>query len=254
MEQISFDVQIRKKTGSARARQVRRSNLIPGIVYGGNSKPMTIQADRKAYDRIYRQHAGESLIYHLNLVDEDKKISDFPAVIKDIQLHPVTDEVIHIDFNRISLDKEIEIKVKVLSKGDAVGVKRDGGTLEHLMWDLDVICLPTNIPHHLEADVTNLGVHDSIYVKDLVLPPGVHTKHDPQSVVITIAGSIREEVAVPVVEGEEAAAAGSEPEVLKEKKKEEGADAAAGKAAGPAAAGSAKKTEGAAKKDDVKKG
>ena len=247
MEQINFDVQIRKNTGSARSRQVRRSGLIPGIVYGENSKPTTIQADRKAYDRIYRQHAGERLIYHLNLVDEGKKISDFPAIIKDVQLHPVTDEVIHIDFNRISLDQEIEIKVKVITKGDAVGVKRDGGTLEHSIWELDVVCLPTNIPHHLEVDVTNLGVHDSIFVKDLALPAGVHTKHDPESVVITIAGSMREEVAaaVPVEEGE-AAAAGSEPEVLKEKKKEEGVDAAAaGKAGGQAA--------GAAKKDDAKK-
>ncbi len=252
MEQINFDVQIRKNTGSAGARQVRRSNLIPGIVYGGNSKPTTIQADRKAYDRIFRQHAGESLIYHLNLVDEGKKISDFPAIIKDVQLHPVTDEVIHIDFNRISLDKEIEIKVKVLSKGDAVGVKKDGGTLEHLMWELDVICLPTNIPHHLEADVTNLGVHDSIHVKDLVLPQGVRTKHDPESVVITVAGSMREEVAAAAPAEGEAEAAGSEPEVLKEKKKEEGAEAAAGKAGGQAAAGPAKKTEGA-KKDETKK-
>jgi large subunit ribosomal protein L25 len=248
MEQINFDVQIRKNTGSARSRQVRRSNLIPGIVYGGNAKPTTIQADRKAYDRIHRQHVGESLIYHLNVVDEGKTVSDFPAIIKDIQLHPVTDEVIHIDFNRISLDKEIEIKVKVLPKGEAVGVKRDGGTLEHLMWELDVICLPTNIPHHLEADVTNLGVHDSIYVKDLALPAGVRTKHDPESVVITVAGSMREEVAAAPAEGE-VAAAGSEPEVLKEKKKEEGADAA-GKPGAPAAA-AAKKTE--AKKDDVKK-
>jgi len=242
MEQINFDVQLRKTTGSAKSRQVRRLNLIPGIVYGGDSKPTNIQADRKAYDRIYHQHAGESLIYHLNLVDEGKKVSDFPAIIKDVQLHPVTDEIIHIDFNRISLDKEIEIKVKVLPKGEAVGVKRDGGTLEHLMWELEVICLPTNIPHHLEADVTNLGVHDSIFVKDLVLPAGVSTKHDPESVVITVAGSMREEVAAPVAEAD-AAAAGSEPEVLKEKKKEEGADAAAG---------AAKKPEGA-KKDDAKK-
>ena len=242
MEQINFDVQIRKTTGSARSRQVRRLDLIPGIVYGGGSKPTTIQANRKAYDRIYRQHAGESLIYHLNLVDEGKKISDFPAIIKDVQLHPVTDEVIHIDFNRISLDKELEIKVKILPKGEAIGVKRDGGTLEHLMWELDIICLPTNIPHHLEADVTNLGVHDSIFVKDLVLPAGVRTKHEPESVVITVAGSMREESALPVAEGE-AAAAGSEPEVLKEKKKEEGADAPAG---------GAKKADGA-KKDDAKK-
>jgi len=242
MEQINFDVQLRKTTGSAKSRQVRRLNLIPGIVYGGDAKPTNIQADRKAYDRIYHQHAGESLIYHLNLVDEGKKISDFPAIIKDVQLHPVTDEIIHIDFNRISLDKEIEIKVKVLPKGEAVGVKRDGGTLEHLMWELEVICLPTNIPHHIEADVTNLGVHDSIFVKDLVLPAGVRTKHDPESVVITVAGSMREETAAPVAEAD-AAAAGSEPEVLKEKKKEEGADAAAG---------AAKKPE-SAKKEDAKK-
>ena len=98
------------------------------------------------------------------------------------------------------------------------------------MWELDVICLPTNIPHHLEADVTNLGVHDSIHVKDLVLPQGVRTKHDPESVVITVAGSMREEIAAAAPAEGEAAAAGSEPEVLKEKKKEEGDDAAAGKA------------------------
>jgi len=241
MEQINFDVQLRKATGSSKNRQIRRSNLIPGIIYGGGAKPTVIQADRKAYDRISRQHAGESLIYHLNLVEEGKKLSDFPAIIKDIQLHPVTDEVIHIDFNRISLDKEIEIKVKVLTKGDPIGVKRDGGTLEHLMWELDIICLPTNIPHHLEVDVTNLGVHDSIHVKDVALPQGVRTKHDPESVIVTVAGSMREETAAAPAEGE-AAAAGAEPEVLKEKKKEEGAEAA----------GTAKKPE-AAKKDDAKK-
>ena len=244
MEQVNFDVQVRRSTGSAKARQVRRTNLIPGIVYGGKEKPTIIQADRKAYDRIYRQHVGESLIYHLNVMDDGKKVSYFPAIIKDIQLHPVTDEIIHIDFNRISLDQEIEIKVKILPKGEAVGVKRDGGTLEHLMWELEVICLPTNIPHHLEADVTNLGVHDSVFVKDLVLPAGVRTKQDPESVVITVAGSMREEVAVPAGEAEAAAGAGAEPEVLKEKKKEEGAEAAAG--------ASAKKPE-AAKKEEAKK-
>jgi large subunit ribosomal protein L25 len=257
MEQINFDVQIRKATGSAKARGVRRSHLIPGIVYGGGSKPTVIQADRKAYDRIYRQHAGESLIYHLNLTDDGKKISDFPAIIKDIQLHPVTDEVIHIDFNRISLDKEIEIKVKVIAKGDAVGVKRDGGTLEHLMWELDVICLPTNIPHHIETDVTDLGVHDAIHVKDLLLPPGVRTKHDPESVVITVAGSMHEEVAAAPAEGE-AQAADDEPEVLKEKKKEEGVEGTAGQTAGAASAksasgGSGGKKPEAAKKEELKK-
>ena len=220
MEQINLDVQIRKEIGSAQLRRVRRENAIPAVVYGAGSKPTTIKADRKAYDRIHRQHMGESLIYHLNLVDGDKKIADFPAIIKDIQFHPVSDEVIHLDFNRISLDKEIEIKIKIIVKGEAIGVKRDGGTLDHLMWELDIICLPTKIPHHIEIDISNLGIHDSIHVKDLVLPQGVRTKHDPNSVVATVAGSMKEEVATPAGEAE---AAAPELEVLKEKKKEEGA-------------------------------
>ena len=225
MEQINLDVQLRRNIGSAQVRRIRRENNIPAVIYGGGSKPTIIKADRKAYDRIHRQHMGESLIYHLNVMDEGAKIADFPAIIKDIQLHPVSEEVIHLDFNRISLDKEIEIKVKIITKGEAIGVKRDGGTLDHLMWELDIICLPTNIPHHIETDITNLGIHDSIHVKDLVLPAGVRTKHDPDSVVATVAGSMREEVVAPV-EGE--AAAGAEPEVLKEKKKEEDAQAKKG--------------------------
>lgn len=236
MEQIKLDVQLRKQSGSAKARQMRRTNLIPAIIYGGKEKPTMIQADRKTYDRIHRLHAGESLIYHLNVVDGEKKVADFPAIIKDVQLHPVTDQVVHLDFNRISLDKEIEIKVKIITRGDAIGVKRDGGTLDHSMWELDIICLPTNIPHHIEVDITNLGIHDAVHVKDLVLPKGVRTKHDGESVVVSVVGSMREEAAG-AAEGE---AAAGEPEVLKEKKKEE-----------TAASGDAKKAD-AAKKDEKK--
>lgn len=253
MEEINLDVQIRKTSGSAKARQVRRLSLIPGVVYGAGTRPANIQADKKAYDRIYHQHAGESLIFHLHVLDKDKKVSDFPAIIKEVQLNPVTDEVMHIDFNRISLDKEIEIKVKIISKGEAIGVKRDGGTLEHLMWELDVICLPTKIPHHIEADVSPLLMHQSIFVKDLVLPEGVRTKHDPESVVITVTGSMREEVAEVPAEAE--VAAGTEPEVLKEKKKEEAPEAAGSKTAGQAAPpkGGAGQVAPAAKKEDAKK-
>ena len=117
MEQINLDVQLRKQSGSAVVRKLRRINLIPAIIYGGQEKPTMIQADRKTYDRIHRLHAGESLIYHLNVVDGDKKVADFPAIIKDVQLNPVTDQVVHLDFNRISLDKEIEIKVKTALDG-----------------------------------------------------------------------------------------------------------------------------------------
>src|SRR5438105_1161607 len=99
MEQINLDVQLRGGRGSAQAQKIRRANLIPAIIYGGGSKPTMIQADRKIYDRIHRQHLGESLIYHINVLDNGKKVADFPAIIKDIQLHPVTEEVIHLDFS-----------------------------------------------------------------------------------------------------------------------------------------------------------
>lgn len=219
MEQIQFDVQLRKQTGTAKAKALRRSLLIPGIIYGGDGKPTMIAADKRAYERIHRQHIGESLIYHINVLDEGKKVADFPAIIKALQQHPISDDVIHIDFTRISLDKEIEIKVQIVTRGEAIGIKRDGGTLEHIMWELDIICLPTQIPHHIEVDVSNLGVHDVIHVKDLNLPKGVRTKHDPDSVVVTVAGSMKEDVAQ---EGETATA---EVEVLKEKKKDETAEA-----------------------------
>ena len=231
MEQIQFDVQLRKNIGTAQAQRVRRANSIPAVIYGGGAKPATIQADRKAYDRIHRLHMGESLIYHLNVVDNGKKVADFPAIIKEVQMHPVTEEVIHIDFNRISLDREIEIKVKVITKGEAIGIKRDGGTLDHSMWELDIICLPTNIPHHIEVDITQLGIHDAVHVRELVLPAGVRTKHDPDSVVAAVVGSTKEVIAEAAVEGTPAA----EPEVLKEKKKEEPvAEAGTGKKAEPA--------------------
>lgn len=233
MEQINLDVQLRKQSGSAVVRKLRRVNVIPAIIYGGQDKPTMIQTDRKIYDRIHRQHMGESLIYHLNVIDGDKKVADFPAIIKEVQFHPVSEQVVHLDFNRISLDKEIEIKVKIVTKGEAIGIKRDGGTLDHSMWELDVVCLPTNIPHHIEVDITHLGIHDAVHVKDLVLPQGTMTKHDPDSVVVSVVGSMQEEVAVA-----EDATAAAEPVVLKEKKKEE------------AASGDAKKDAG--KKDDKK--
>jgi len=228
MEQINLDVQLRKNSGSAHSKKIRRANLIPAVIYGGDAKPTNIQADRKVYDRIYRQHAGESLIFHLNVLDEGQKVADFPAIVKAVQMHPVSEEIIHLDFSRISLDKEIEIKVKIVTKGEAIGVKRDNGTLDHLLWELDIVCLPTNIPHHIEVDITNLGIHDAIHVKELNLPAGVRTKHDPESVVVMVAGSMREEAATPI-DAEAAAATAAEPEVLKEKKKEEGEAAGATK-------------------------
>ena len=221
MEQIQLDVQLRKEIGTAEVRKIRRLNFIPAVVYGAGQGPAVIQADRRVYEKIARQHQGENVIFHLNVLDGAKKLSDYPAIVRDIQLHPVHEQILHIDFHRIDLTKEINVKVAITTRGDAIGVKRDSGTLEHHLWELEVICLPTNIPHHLEVDITNLGIHDAIHVKDIKLPAGVRTEQDPESAVVSVAGSTQE------IKPEEGAVQ-AEVEVIKEKKKDEEAPKAAG--------------------------
>ena len=114
------------------------------------------------------QHQGENILFHLNVLNGEKKVKDYTAIVKEVQYAPVNDSILHIDFYRINLTKEIEVKVKVVTKGDAIGVKADGGALEHILWELDVICLPTKIPNKIEIDVTSLKIGDAIHVRDIV--------------------------------------------------------------------------------------
>lgn len=224
MEEIRLDVQLRNEVGSRRIKKVRRQNFVPAVVYGEEERSAVVKVDRRTYERITRQHKGQNVIFHLYVVDGDKTLGDYSVIVKEEQHDPVSDRLQHIDFNRISLTKAIEVKVPLLTKGEAVGVKRDGGSLDHVLWELDVICLPTQIPEGIEIEVGPLEIGDSIHVKDITLPPGVRTKHDPEAILVSVVPPMKEE---PVGVPEEAAV--QEPEVLKEKKKEE-ATAEEGKA------------------------
>ena len=217
MEELKLDVQVRKETGTRKVRGIRRNNAIPAVVYGGKEKTTPIQVNRKDFERIERTHRSESVIFRLNIMDGDKKLKDYSAIVKEVQHHPVSDTALHIDFNRISLTKEIEVKVPIIAKGETVGVKQDGGSLDHVLWELEVICLPTKIPNNIEVDVSSLKINDTIHIKDLRLPEGVKTKHDPESIVFMVAPPMKE---VPVAEVATEAAA-TEPEVIKEKKDKE---------------------------------
>ncbi len=226
MEEIKLDVQARKEIGGQHIKQVRRQACIPAIIYGKDAEPLPVKMDKKIFEKILRSHAGESVVFHLNIFDGDTAVKDYPAIIKEEQRDPVSDEILHVDFNIISLTQEIEVKVGIQTKGEAPGVKKDHGSLEHHLWELDVICLPMNIPQHIDIDVSALGISDSIYVKDVVLPEGVRTEHDPEAIVCTVVPPMKEEA-----EEGEAGAEQTEPEVIKEKKAEpaEGKDAASDK-------------------------
>lgn len=213
MEQLFLDAEVREGVGRSKAKDVRDQGYIPAVVYseGKNSRP--IRVSHKELFHLVHQVRIESAIINLRIKDDTKKSRS--CLIKEIQYDPVHGDIMHVDFNEISLTKAIRISVPVAAKGDSVGVKQEGGSLEHILWEVEVECLPTAIPKEIEVDITNLKLRESVFVKDLVLPPGIKVLNDPSSIILTIAEPMKEEVAAPA-EGEEGAPA--EPEVIKEKK------------------------------------
>lgn len=215
MEEIKLDVFLRPEVGSGKIKSVRSQDLVPAVVYGGDKPPTNIKLDRRSYEKIMRTHRGQSVVFHLNVKEGEKSLRDYAAILKSEQHHPVSDSLLHVDFQRISLTEEIEVKVPVKSKGDAIGVKVDGGSLDHILWELDIVCLPTSIPEAIIVDVTDMKIGEVIHVKDMVLPAGVKTKHDPESIVFSLVHAMKEEGAGLLEEG-----LAPEPVVTKEKKKE----------------------------------
>lgn len=214
MDEIKLDVQIRNQIGSRNVKAIRKENYVPAIVYGGKKRgPTSIKVNRGAYERVMRLHQGQSVVFHLRVLEGEKKLREYSAIVKEEQHEPVSDDLLHIDFHRISLTEEIEIKAPVSVKGEAIGVKEGGGLLDQVLWELDIVCLPTNIPEKIEVDVSELNIGDAIYVKDIVFPEGVTTKHDPEAILVSVAPPMKE---VEVSEEEE-----GEPEVIGEKKEGE---------------------------------
>ena len=158
----------------------------------------------------------KGVVFHINVLEGDKKLRDYSAIVREEQVHPLSEDLIHLDFQRISLKKELEVEVQVVCVGDAVGVKRDGGSLDQPLHELEVVCLPTNIPEKIEVDVSALEIGDTIHVSDLVLPASVKTNQDPETMVASVVPPMKDETEISA-EGEGI----TEPEVTKEKKKDD---------------------------------
>jgi len=230
MEQVKLEAKVRSELGKEVVKRERVKGTIPAIVYRKGEKSTPLFLDRKAMESALHTSAGENALINLKIGGDDKA-KPKTCIIKEIQHDPLSGKILHVDFNEISLTEEIKIDVPLASKGESVGVKQDGGVLEHLLWEIQVECLPTDIPKKLEVDVTNLKIGDALFVKDIIAPKGVKILNDPEVRIFAVEKPIEikpEEAAI----AEETAPA--EPEVLKQKKPEEIAAEEAAKAAAKA--------------------
>lgn len=227
MEEIVLEAQKRQEAGTRKVNRLRKRALIPAVVYGEGKQPLSIQLVARDFLNLIAVHRGESFVLKLKVRDNGK-YQERSVLIKQIQHHPVRDDVIHVDFNEISLTKTIRVKVPLVAVGEAVGVKLDGGVLDHILWELEIECLPAQIPESIEVNVSGLKIGDSLHVKDLAVPEGVKFLNDPEAAVLAVAMPRKEEAAPAAAEA--GAEAKAEPEVIKEKKeKPEAAEAQSSK-------------------------
>ncbi len=213
MEELILEAAVRQGIGTNKAKGLRNKGFIPAVVYKEGKEAEPIEISSGELIRLLHQHRLENAIINLKIKD-DKAGKARPCLVKEIQYHPVHGNVIHVDFNEISLTKAIKINVPVSAKGDAAGVKQDGGSLDVILWEIEIECLPANIPEEIPVDITNLKIGDAIHVKDIIVPSGVKILSDPEATVLHVVAPMKEEVAAEAVEGEEQ----KEPEVIKEKK------------------------------------
>ncbi len=184
MRQVSFTVEVRKKTGKEAAKKLRKQGLIPAILYGPQTDPMPLTVRLNELKKILLRYRGEQIIFNLTVQDNGQSMQKM-ALIKELQYHPVTDEIIHADFYEVRMDRPVEVDVPVEIVGKAKGVER-GGLLEVLMHEITVSCLPDRIPDRIEIDVSGLDVGDTLHVRDLTPPEGVRFAEDPEAPVVTI--------------------------------------------------------------------
>ncbi|HWB33575.1 MAG TPA: 50S ribosomal protein L25 [Acidobacteriaceae bacterium] len=198
------------------ARRVRAAGQIPAVVYGAGQESVAVSVDPKIITRILHSDSGHNTIFDLDVTDAGL----VKAMIIDWQHEPLKGRLLHVDFKRIAMDKAMRVSVPVQLVGTPAGVKTQGGILDHVLREVEIECLPGDIPSHLDVDVTGLGIHQAIHVSDLPHSDKIKYLTDADQTVAHVT-AVREEAA-PAEAAEGAAAA--EPEVAKKGKPEAAAE------------------------------
>src|SRR5262245_10155329 len=215
--EATLEAKTRDSFGKNEARRTRRSGLVPGVLYGGDGARATpISVEPRALLRILHSESGANTLISLKLPGG----GDARVLVKEYQLDPVTHELLHADFYRVAMDRVIQVAIPVIVKGEPKGVKQQGGVLEFIRREIEIECLPGDIPEHVEIDVSELMLHQGIRVRDLSVDPKWKPISDPELMLLHVIMPKAEEAPAPAEAVAATPAAPAEPEVIKKGKVE----------------------------------
>ena len=221
MEKTELQATVRKSVGNGPARVLRRAGQIPAVLYGRKIEPVLLSVNTKDLEQILKKGSFGQFI--LNLVIQNGKKMTKPAIIKELQTHPVSGSLIHIDFYEVDMKRQIKVMIPVVTTGKAVGIE-EGGLLNIVRRELEVFCLPGDIPEAIEIDISELGIGDSIHLEDVPLGENVEVAADVNYTVVTVLSPKVEEEVVEEeeeeLEGEEEGAEGEAAEAKAEPEEE----------------------------------
>lgn len=211
MEEIKLKAEVREKPGvKGFLSNLRKNRQIPAVVYGGGKDSLKIMVNQKDLEGLIKK--GSNVIVNMELGGKSEKV-----ILKEVSYHVVDSSILHADFQRIAMDKKIEITVPVVLEGIAPGVKTHGALLDHVTREVTIKCLPSDIPHEIKVDISSLAdIGSSVTVADLKVPKGVEVSQETTTLVAHLLKPKEEslEVAKPAEEG-------AEPEVVEKGKKEQ---------------------------------
>lgn len=207
-KQIQLSARPRTELGTAAVKKIRARDGVPAVIYGSHQDPQDLEVSRREIEGILAKAIGENLL--VDLAIEGAKRSQL-ALIQDVQHHPVRGDILHVDFHAVQADETVTTEIPIEPTGEADGVKNGGGILEQMVRDLEVECLPKDLPEVITVDISALKIGEAIHVKDLPLPEGVTALNDADLTVFlvaepTVATESEESTAEPEVIGEKAGA------------------------------------------------
>jgi large subunit ribosomal protein L25 len=205
----------RQGLGSNAARRLRKQGFVPAVLYGESMESRPLVVSKKDIVQILRLESGENTIFKV-AVDADM----YDAMIKDLQIDPVTDELLHADLIRISMDKPVRVTIPVVHRGEPVGVKTEGGFVDFVTREVEVECLPRDIPESLSIDISELHINQSYKAEGMAIPAGVRLITEPATVLVLVALPHKEEEFPGEKPEEVVAEEPKEPEVIKKERAE----------------------------------